>query len=124
MNKTIKILYVDDDFLNFMLFEVLFKDKFVVFIAPNVKKGLDIFNKNDISVVITDQKMPEMSGVKFLKEVIKKNSNTLRIIHSGYLHNEEVEEGIKEGVVNYFLDKPLNENLLLDIIEKYIKNTM
>ncbi len=118
----ISILYVDDDFLNLMSFEVLLKNKFTVFTAPNGEKALEIFDKNQITVVITDQKMPKMSGVALLKETIKKNSNTLRIIHSGYLEDKEIDEAIKEGIVSYFLDKPLDEHLLIEIIENYIEH--
>lgn len=121
MEKKIKVLYVDDDFLNLMSFEVLFKDIFFVFTAPNVNKALDIFNNNDISIIITDQKMPNNTGVTLLKEIYKKNNKTLRIILSGYIEDKEIYEGLNQGIVNYFLDKPLNERVLLEIIEKFCK---
>ena len=89
MQENISILYVDDDFLNLMSFEILLKDKFVIFTAPNAIKALEIFEKNDISVIISDQKMPNMSGVKLLEKVANEKNNTLRIIHSGYLHDEK-----------------------------------
>ena len=89
MQENISILYVDDDFLNLMSFEILLKDKFVIFTAPNAIKALEIFEKNDISVIISDQKMPNMSGVKLLEKVVNEKNNTLRIIHSGYLHDEK-----------------------------------
>lgn len=59
MRKDIKILYVDDDFLNLLSFEVLLKDKFIIFTVSNVAKAFEIFNQNYILVVITDQKMPK-----------------------------------------------------------------
>ena len=61
-NKT--ILYVDDEDVNLMLFELNFKKKFNVLTALNGEKGLEILkDNNNVEVVISDMKMPGMNGI-------------------------------------------------------------
>ena len=121
MNDKTKVLYVDDEFLNLSSFEILFKNKFTVFIASNGIKGLEIFENNNINIVISDQKMPQMTGIEFLEKVYEKNNNTLRIIHSGFIDSCEIQNAIENNIAQFCLDKPLQEYLLLDIINNYLK---
>ncbi|HPO49040.1 MAG TPA: response regulator [Spirochaetota bacterium] len=121
MSEEVKILYVDDEFLNLCSFEMLFKEKYKIFTASGGKKGLEIFDKNDIKIVISDQKMPQMTGVEFLEEICKKDDSTLRIIHSGFSDSVEIKTALEKNVAQFCLDKPLQQNILTDIIEDYVK---
>ena len=87
------ILYVDDEEINLRIFLNTFRRDFKIFTADSAMKGLEILRNNKIDVVITDQRMPQMSGVELLKEIhltfpsIPPN----RFIVSGYAKDEEIE---------------------------------
>ncbi len=121
----IKILYVDDELLNLLSFEMLFRDNYDVKTAPNAKEGWNIFNNENINIIVSDQKMPGETGVAFLEKIASTNSKTLRIIHSGLSEkDEDISRAIKNNTVNAFLDKPLNENRLISIIDSYIASNI
>ena len=76
MKGRVKILYVDDEIINLQLFEINFSKNYNVIIADNGFSGLEILENNpDISVVISDMKMPNMNGLEFIKKA--KSSNPL-----------------------------------------------
>ena len=63
-----KILYVDDEFINLEIFEINFSEKYEVFTALDAKSGLEVLAKESgIVVVISDMRMPEMNGIDFIK---------------------------------------------------------
>ena len=73
MEEKIKVLYVDDEENNLLSFKAVFRIKYKVFTAISAKIGLEILEQNpDIQVVITDQRMPDITGVEFLKLMIEK----------------------------------------------------
>lgn len=119
----INVLYVDDEFLNLRSFELLFKEKFKIYTATNGFDAIEILKKNNVSVIISDQRMPKISGVELLRQVKElKLKNILPIIHSGFLEDKEVQNAIEEGTARYCLDKPLNEFKLIEIIEEFAKS--
>ncbi|MBP7551912.1 MAG: response regulator [Spirochaetes bacterium] len=119
----INVLYVDDEFLNLRSFELLFKEKFKIYTATNGFDAIEILKKNNVSVIISDQRMPKISGVELLRQVKElKLKNILPIIHSGFLEDKEVQNAIEEGTAKYCLDKPLNEFKLIEIIEEFAKS--
>jgi len=116
----INVLYVDDEFLNLRSFELLFKEKFNIYTATNGFDAIEILKKNNISVIISDQRMPKISGVELLRRIKElKLKNILPIIHSGFLEDKEVQSAIEEGTAKYCLDKPLNEFKLIEIIGEF-----
>ena len=58
------------------------KKQFRIHLAQNAIIGLDIMKKEDIGLVITDERMPEMTGIEFLEQVVQRWPNTIRIIIS------------------------------------------
>lgn len=121
--SNVNVLYVDDEFLNLRSFELLFKGKFKIYTAMNGFDAIEILKKNNISVIISDHKMPKISGVDLLRQVKElKLKNILPIIHSGFLEDEEVQTALKEGTAKYCLDKPLNEFKLIEIIKEFAKS--
>ena len=66
------ILYIDDEVINLRVFKSVFRREYNVLIAHCSEDGLRILDENDIHLIITDQRMPNMTGVEFLKKVQKK----------------------------------------------------
>ena len=84
MSNKIKVLYVDDEENNLMSFKACFRLKYQVFIAISAKEALAVLEKNpDIQVVITDQRMPEITGVEFLKQLVELQQKPIRIMQKG-----------------------------------------
>lgn len=115
------ILYIDDEFLNLTAFEILFKKKYTIFSTNTPQEALEIIKTNKVDVVIADQKMPVMTGVELLKKIIELDNSILRIIHSGYIDDPEIKKATDDGTAHFILDKPLNRNIMMDMIDSYIE---
>ena len=116
--KKANVLYVDDEVENLTAFKAAFRRSFNVFIAESAKKGFEILEKEEIHVVLTDQRMPEITGIDFLKDVIKKHPKPIRILITGYTDAEVIKEAINEGHVYKYIDKPWDNDELKNIIDR------
>jgi DNA-binding NtrC family response regulator len=102
-----KLLLVDDEpNLTSALVRSLDRSQFEIFTADSAQQGLMILAGNDIDVVVSDERMPGMTGSQFLTEVRKKWPNTIRMILSGQADLEAAVRAINEGEVYRFLLKP------------------
>jgi two-component system probable response regulator PhcQ len=102
-----KLLLVDDEpNLTSALVRSLDRSQFEIFTADSAQKGLMILAGNDIDVVVSDERMPGMTGSQFLSEVRKQWPNTIRMILSGQADLEAAVRAINEGEVYRFLLKP------------------
>jgi signal transduction histidine kinase len=117
------ILYIDDEEQNLQGFKITFYDDFEIYTAKTVVDALDILEKNKINVVISDQRMPEMTGLEFLSIVNKKYKDIVCLILTAYADIEAVMKAINQGGVYRFLMKPWNEYelkiTLNNAIERY-----
>ena len=102
-----KLLLVDDEpNLTSALVRSLDRSQFEIFTADSAQQGLMILAGNDIDVVVSDERMPGMTGSQFLTEVRKQWPNTIRMILSGQADLEAAVRAINEGEVYRFLLKP------------------
>ena len=102
-----KLLLVDDEpNLTSALVRSLDRTRFKIFTADSAQQGLMILAGNDIDVVVSDERMPGMTGSQFLSEVRKQWPNTIRMILSGQADLEAAVRAINEGEVYRFLLKP------------------
>ncbi len=117
MGERIKILYVDDEIINLQLFEAIFSDKFDVLTAENGYLGLEIIeNNSDISVIISDMKMPNMNGLEFIKKLKEKLPDKKYFILTGFDITDEIKEAIESKLIIKYFKKPFNR----EEIESYI----
>lgn len=123
-NSRHTVLCVDDEqnIIN-SIKRLVRKEKYRLLTAGNGKDGLDILAKNNVHVVISDQRMPEMNGTEFLKQVKERYPDILRIILTGYTEVDSITVAINEGSIYKFFLKPWNDhNLRLEIrqaLEQY-----
>ena len=117
------ILYVDDEEVNLKLFYYTFRRDFEINLAESAKNGLEFLEKTEVDVIITDQKMPEMTGVEFLKEVNEKFPEIppWRLMISGYAKNEDIDSAFKNYNLYKFISKPWNAEELKCTILKAIE---
>lgn len=115
------ILYVDDEENNLKSFKATFRRYYNIFTAQSGKEALDILRNNPIKVVITDQRMPEMTGVQFLEAIIPEFPNTVRMILTGYSDVEAIIKAINTGRVYRYVTKPWEPDELKLIIDGAFK---
>lgn len=115
--EKISILYVDDEINNLNSFKAAFRRDFNVLLATSGREGLEILENNVVHVIITDQRMPEMTGVDFLIEVLKKYTDPIRILLTGYTDINAVIDAVNKGHIYYYLNKPWDEQQLKIIIK-------
>ncbi|MFC2098827.1 adenylate/guanylate cyclase domain-containing protein [Bacteroidota bacterium] len=111
------LLYVDDEEYNLISFEATFRKEYKVFTAISGVEGLEIMRNNDIRLIITDQRMPEMTGMEFLEKTIPEFPHTIRIILTGFSDIGVIIEAINNGGVFRYITKPWDENELRMTIE-------
>ncbi|MES2478181.1 MAG: response regulator [Bacteroidota bacterium] len=108
----IVILYVDDEENNLISFKATFRIKYKVHTAISGDEAMKILEKNNIEIIITDQRMPNMTGVEFLEKVLIKYPDTMRILLTGYTDMAAVVDAINKGKIFHYLTKPWDENEL------------
>ena len=102
------ILCVDDEVDNVEALERLFRKKYKVLKATSGPMALDILDQypNEITVIITDQRMPLMTGVQMLEKALEKHPNPVRLLLTGYTDLESVIEAVNKGQISRYLTKP------------------
>jgi len=110
------VLVIDDEVRSQEALRRTLEEDFEVFTASSAAEARGIMQGQSIQVVLTDQRMPEVSGVEFLKEVRRTWPDTVRIIISGYTDSEDIIAGINEAGIYQYLLKPWHpEHLLLTL---------
>jgi response regulator RpfG family c-di-GMP phosphodiesterase len=118
------VLFVDDeDNILRSLKRLLRKEGYRLLTATSGVDGLEMLNEHDVHLVVTDQRMPGMSGTDFLAKVKEKYPEVIRIVLSGYTEVDSITESINKGHIYKFMLKPWNDqNLKLEIkqaLEQY-----
>jgi diguanylate cyclase (GGDEF)-like protein/PAS domain S-box-containing protein len=115
------LLLVDDEenILN-ALMRMLRRDGYRILTATNAQDALDILGRNEVQVVISDQRMPGISGTELLAQVKEMHPETVRMVLSGYTDLTAVTSAINEGAIYKFLTKPWDdEELRLQIRDAF-----
>lgn len=116
--EKINILYVDDEVNNLLSFKALFRLKYKVFTAERGKDAIKILDENEIHVIITDQRMPEMTGVELLESILESHPEPIRILLTGYADLNAVIDAVNKGKIFHYLSKPWDEKELDDTIKQ------
>src|ERR671938_250642 len=112
-----KILIVDDEPANLRLLERLFRRDYAVVAAPSGGEALRLLEQHDVALLITDQRMPGMTGIELLKRTAALRPHMVRIILTGYTDMEALVDAINCGQVYRYVAKPWNnEDLRLTAV--------
>ena len=115
-----KILIVDDEKNYLDDFASLFSSQFSILTAPGGEEALAILKKEPIGIIVSDQRMPKMSGSQFLAEAAKLYPNTVRILLTGYSDIDAVIDAVNRGEIYRYVAK----NLPLKEIEIVIRQAV
>jgi two-component system, sensor histidine kinase and response regulator len=115
----IKILYIDDEANNLISFKASFRFDYNILIANNTEEAITHLEQHpDISVILSDQKMPDMTGVEFFEEIRPRFPNAVRILITGYADIESVINAINRGHIFRYIKKPWTDVDLQSAIEE------
>ena len=121
--KRYRILAVDDE-VNILhsLRRLLRRENYELLTASSGEEGLKILKEEgEINLIISDQRMPGMQGVEFLKKAMEICPDTIRIILSGYTDVNAITAAINEGHIYQFILKPWNDEELKSIIKRALE---
>lgn len=117
MDRTI-LLVDDEENIVAALTRILRRDGYTILKAHSGAEGLEVLAKTEVGVIISDQRMPGMSGVEFLSRVRELYPDTIRIVLSGYTDLSSVTDAINRGAVYRFLTKPWEDDLLRENVQE------
>ncbi|MBS1689007.1 MAG: response regulator [Bacteroidetes bacterium] len=117
-DNKINILYVDDEVNNLTSFKAMFRVKYNVFTAISADDAMKIMETQPIEIIVTDQRMPNMTGVEFLEKVLEKYPEPMRILLTGYADMNAVIDAVNKGKIFHYLSKPWNEEELDSTIQR------
>jgi two-component system probable response regulator PhcQ len=122
--KDYPILFVDDEEMALVTFSTQFKRDFTIFTAQGGREALDRLQEHpEIALIVSDQRMPGMSGVDLFKRVMQVAPDAVRILITAYTDMDVVIEAINTGNVYRYVSKPYNEDDLrvsiMQGIERY-----
>jgi DNA-binding NtrC family response regulator len=117
MGRTL-LLVDDEENITSALVRLLRRDGYNILRANSGEAGLALLAQNEVGVIISDQRMPGMTGVELLGKVRELYPDTVRVVLSGYTELNTVTDAINRGAVYKFLTKPWEDELLRANVEE------
>ncbi|MDO9422679.1 MAG: response regulator [Methylobacter sp.] len=112
-DKSAAILFVDDEANVLKALRRLFHNEpYLAYFASNGAEGLEILRQNAVDLIISDMRMPEMSGAEFLTEVFMQWPETVRILLTGYADFQSAIDAVNKGRIYNYCNKPWNDEEL------------
>ena len=123
-DKKVTILYVDDEEVNLFLFRKSFQGKYSILTATSGGDGLEVLKDHgdEIIVVISDMRMPVMTGVEFINKAKQLHSNIVYFILTGFEYNDEIDQALHSNLIQKFFTKPFNFNEIDEAISLVVNN--
>jgi len=112
-----KLLLIDDepDMLDFL--ERVLRRKYDVTRTSSAEVALDLLAEGDFEVLVTDQKMPKVSGLELLSQISGKYPNLVRILLSGFTEVPEIQRAIEAHTIHNYVLKPIDRRRLMQAID-------
>lgn len=104
--KQYPILFVDDEEENLDIFTINFGDTFTIYTATNGSRGLEVLDKESVSLVLSDQRMAGMTGMEFLQEVRIRHPEILLMLVTAYSDLDVLADGVTAGLLHSYIVKP------------------
>ena len=111
-----RILFIDDEERILRSMKALFRRNYDVITTTDPTEALDILSNQDIDVIVSDQRMPDITGIELLKQVTQLSPRTIRVLLTGYADMKATLDAINEGEVFRYLKKPWNNEELQRIL--------
>ena len=119
--KKYAILYVDDEESNLRIFRDTFRREYNVYTAISASEGMKILDEVKIDLILSDQRMPGMSGVDFLKYSMEKHPEPNRILVTGFSDMDAIRDAINQAHIFQYIQKPWDKERLQKSIEDALR---
>jgi CheY-like chemotaxis protein len=118
-----RILVVDDEEAILETMTFTFQDDYEVHTSTDARKALALLDeKAPFAVVLTDQRMPDMSGVEFVAEVFRRHPSTVRMILTGFSDIDAIIQAINDGHVYAYITKPWEPEQLKQLMKQAVEH--
>jgi len=118
-----RILVVDDEEAILETMAFTFEDDYEVHTASDPRRALDLLEaKGPFAAVLTDQRMPDMSGVEFVTEVWRRHPTTVRMILTGFSDMDAIIQAINDGHVYAYITKPWEPDHLKQVMKRAVEH--
>jgi len=122
MSDKLKIMYVDDEEMNLQLFKLNFNRKYEVITAESGISALNLLEEHlDTVIVISDMKMPIMTGIEFIQKAKVKYPDIKYYILTGYDITDEIQEALDAKLILEYFRKPFDINEIDNAIRTALK---
>jgi response regulator RpfG family c-di-GMP phosphodiesterase len=114
------VLYVDDEMANLIAFRAAFRKDFDVHVAHSPEEAIEQLNSFHVDVMITDQRMPGMTGIDLVRATKESHPEVVKMILTGFADHEVVMNALNEGLVFRFFEKPWSkQRIASDVTRAY-----
>lgn len=117
-----KIMVVDDEPANLRTLTRMFRDSYDVLTAESGAEALTLLEQHNVALLISDQRMPQMSGIELMKQTVALRPQMVRILLTGYTDVEALIEAINSGLVYRYVTKPWNNDDLKLTVSRALEN--
>ena len=125
-DTNINVLYIDDEPVYLIAFRASFRRAYNIFTAGSAMEAMAILKKENIQVIISDNRMPDISGIDFFKSILDQYKYTVRILLTAYRDLQDAIDAINSAHVHKFITKPWDETEMKTVImqayDKYLKD--
>ncbi|TDX02253.1 response regulator [Dinghuibacter silviterrae] len=112
------VLYVDDEQNNLLSFKATFRRQFNILTAESAVEARRILSGQSVHILISDQRMPQMTGIEFFASILEEYPDPIRILLTGYADIQAVIDAINLGQVFRYCTKPWNEGEITRHLEE------
>jgi DNA-binding NtrC family response regulator len=118
------VLFVDDEERVLRSLRMLFRGRCEILATTSGREAIDWVRQRRVHVVVSDQRMPGVTGVEVLRAVAEHSPATMRVLLTGYADMDSVAASVNEGEIYRFVEKPWNGAYLLDVVEQAARVAM
>jgi DNA-binding NtrC family response regulator len=118
VSEKLNALIVDDepDMLDFL--ERALRRRFRVQRANNPEEALEFLDKSEFDLLLTDQKMPKMSGLELLEKIEGQHPNLVKVLISGFAERPDIKEAQEKSRIHNYVFKPVDTRKLIEAIDR------
>ena len=117
------ILIVDDEENNLQFLKRTLHSKYYILTAQNGEEALDVIEAhgNEISLVVSDQRMPKMQGTEFMRILTQRHPEIIKILLTGYSDTDTIVDAINDCHLYQYILKPIDPDTLSEAVDKGIE---
>ncbi|HWU69115.1 MAG TPA: response regulator, partial [Stenotrophobium sp.] len=115
-----RVLFVDDEPRILSTMRMLFRGKHEMFFADSGAAALELLKTQTVDVIVSDQRMPGMTGIELLRAAREHNPSAMRILLTGYSDLNAIIGSINEGEIFRFVNKPWSNDDLITTVSRAV----